>query len=288
MLLGTDVSRWDNEISTPQTIDFNKMLSAGARFTYIKVSQAKWLDRDYTINWHTARVAGIPRGGYHFLDWAMKAEDQADFFSGVLVNDPGEMPPVVDFERTANVPSNAAQILWAFLQRLEHNMNVIPIIYTGPYFWQECGNTSSAWLRYPLWIAHYEVSAPKIPAPWKTFKFWQYSERGNGPQYGGEALGMDMDWYNGTQSDFDKEYGLISGSPVEIVPSPAQPVFLTLSSMNIRSGPGTGFPVVGNLPVNSEIKPISEITTSETWEKIGDGRFVCHDKDSVIYLKKKE
>jgi lysozyme len=284
MILGTDISRWDNDISTPQSIDFPKMLSAGARFTFIKVSQATWLDRDYTINWQNAKNAGIPRGGFHFLDWAIKPETQADFFSGVLANDPGELQPVVDFENYGAVPSNAQAILWAFLQRLEANMGVIPMIYTGYYFWKEKGTLSLGWAKYPLWIAAY-ANKPMIPAPWTDYKYWQYSETGDGKKFGGEALGMDMDWYNGTQSDFDKEYGLNSGSAVQIDPSPTQHIFRTVMSMTVRNGPGVNYEEVGNIPAGSVVVPIETISYPETWFKLAAKRFVCGNKNGIIYIK---
>lgn len=35
----------------------------------------------------------------------------------------------------------------------------------------------------------------------KEWKFWQYTETGNGPYYGTTAYGVDLDYFNGTPLD---------------------------------------------------------------------------------------
>jgi len=210
MILGTDVSIWQNDQSTPQKVDFVKMKAAGASFVFIKASQTLNLDGDMLYNWKAAKDAGMIRGAYHFLTWDTKAESQADYFCSLLHDDPGELPPTCDFEWWSTVPSNASKILWAFLQRVEQNMNKVPMIYTAMGFWQPSGSSDAAWLKYPLWIANYGVTSPAVPKPWgpNGWTFWQYSANGDGPTYGVESSSIDLDYFNGAAADLAKLAGI--------------------------------------------------------------------------------
>ena len=59
--LGIDVSKWQDDNSTPQRMDFKKAYDAGARFVFIKASQACWMDEDMLYNWKSAQDAGLLR-----------------------------------------------------------------------------------------------------------------------------------------------------------------------------------------------------------------------------------
>ena len=75
--LGIDVSRWQDNNSTAQKMDFAKAHAAGARFVFIKASQQLWTDEDIFYNWKSAKAAGLLRGAYHFLTWDKPGRDQA-------------------------------------------------------------------------------------------------------------------------------------------------------------------------------------------------------------------
>lgn len=205
---GIDVSRWQDNISTPQHVDFVRAKAAGVEFVFIKASQSIWQDRDILMNWENAHAAGLLRGAYHFLVWDVKPADQARFFCGLLKSDVGELPPVCDFEWWGTVPSTARQILWAFMQECEQLICKKPLLYTAPGFWQPYGSSNVAWAQYDLWIADYGVnnpstpkSAPLVPTPWSTWRFWQYSSKGDGLAHGTESLNVDLNYFNGSLDD---------------------------------------------------------------------------------------
>ena len=210
--LGIDISKWQDDNSTPQMMDFNKSREAGANYVFIKASQAAYLDPDYINNWQHAKDAGLPRGLYHFMDWSLPAITQARFFAGVLKADPGELPPVVDFEARYNNPGKqgATVALYIFINEVEQTIGKRIMIYTGPSYWREFwdGTQTAFFGARDLWIANYYVTKPTIPTPWKTWKFWQYSAKGNGLLFGAESKDLDMDWYNGTAEQFQAEYSL--------------------------------------------------------------------------------
>ena len=209
-------------------MNFEKAKAAGAKFVFIKVSERGGMDEDFFYNWKTAKTAGILRGGYHFLRWDISGLLQARIFCDLLKDDPGELPPVCDFEappKDGKFPSNA--MLAQFLEAVESILGKKPMIYTSPGFWNSYGKNKStgrfdaSWSYYPLWIAHYtSASAPIIPEPWKTlalstaegaqkpWSFWQYSATGDGLKFGAESKGIDLNWFNGTQEDLDKLSGI--------------------------------------------------------------------------------
>jgi lysozyme len=216
MVPGIDVSHWQNDKSTPQKMDFTKSVDQGAKFVFIKVSERGGIDVDYEYNWKAAKEAGLLRGGYHFLRWDLSAQLQARIFCDILKDDPGELPPVADFEAPPKAtsggtiyPSNA--LLEAFLIEVENRLGRKPMIYTSPGFWNTNGKNKGTsifdpkWKYWPLWVAHYTTAEkPIVPQPWKEWLFWQYSATGPGLLYGAESKGLDMNWFNGSLQDLYK------------------------------------------------------------------------------------
>jgi lysozyme len=196
-ILGVDISHWEDNPDTPKKIDFNMMKAAGAQFCIFKASQAWKPDLVFQISW--ADCKGIlPRGAYHYLDYTKTGLDQAKYFCDLISKDPPEIPPIVDYECKVNIPTNANGQLWNFLTYVEVTTHRVPIIYSSPDYWKNYGTPAVGWKKYPLWIANYQVTKPFIPAPWLEWKFWQYTDKGDGHKYGVEALGIDLNYYNGT------------------------------------------------------------------------------------------
>ncbi len=213
-ILGIDISKWDGNW------DASKAKQAGATFVFIKASQATFADPQFQANWQKAKDAGLIRGAYHYLDYTKSGVDQANFFADLLKNDPGELPPVIDYElrRTDNNPSAAIGFLRdcldQLIQRTElfENMSLKrPMIYTGPGFWLEYGDQTKSeyWIQFPLWNGHWISSnTPKIPAPWTMWQFWQFTSKGPGEAFGSECLSMDMNRFNGTLNELMEFAGI--------------------------------------------------------------------------------
>jgi len=221
--LGIDVSRWQDNNSTAQQMDFTKSVAMGAKFVFIKSSQRLWTDEDILYNWKTAKVAGLLRGAYHFLDWDVSPKDQAQYAWSVIQNDPGELPPVIDFEYWNPPPANAYDMLWNYVIEMERLSGKKPIIYTGVFFWESYGTQADVWKNYPLWIASYstqeymEYNLDRL-TPWNKWHFWQYTSKGDGIAFGAESLNLDMNYFNGTLD----ELKVFSGS--EIIQEPELPI----------------------------------------------------------------
>lgn len=186
MISGMDVSAWQGKVT------WEKAARNGVKFAYIKVSQRLYTDKLFFQNWPAAKAAGLARGGYHYLVWDRDSLEQADAFCAQLKDDPGELPPMADFEERSGVPADAADRLKRFLNAVEYRLGVRPGIYTSPNFWETYGSADPAWADHPLWIANYQVNAPIIPAPWMEYTFWQHTNSGDGAFYGCLSRGVDM------------------------------------------------------------------------------------------------
>jgi lysozyme len=279
---GCDISGWQ---SATRHIDFGKMYGNGARFCFIKSSQII-VDKDFVYNWQASRAAGLLRGAYHFLDWRKSELDQADLFINLLRDDPGELPPVCDFEITANQPPKEIMRgkLWNFLTRVQRALGVFPIIYTGYYHWNEYGSKDAGWTQFPFWLAWYASEAyirwctfggDGTPKPWKHWTFWQYSCKGDGLAYGVESKQIDLNYFNGTEAQL-REWAENYGGIVTPPKPPEPPVDhaneiqyrVRCGVLNVRSGPGTNYPIVGTLSLGATVW-VRGYNAAKTWGLIG-------------------
>lgn len=251
MIPGIDVSKWQDDNSTPQKMDFTKAKAAGAEFVFIKATERMGIDADFLWNWKNARAAGLLRGAYHFLRWDVSGLMQARFFCSALGDDIGELPLVADFEappkyssstQISHYPSNA--LLFQFLEEVETITGEKPMIYTSPGFWNTNGKKKNSsffdqkWAYYPLWVAHYGVKKPIVPIPWKDWTFWQYSAAGDGPKYGAESKGLDMNWFNGGLMQLYDLAGLGEVQPPEDPPDPPLDVDISMRLSKLESSLG--------------------------------------------------
>jgi GH25 family lysozyme M1 (1,4-beta-N-acetylmuramidase) len=135
-------------------------------------------------------------------------------------NDLGEIPLQVDYEWTYHNYRKAnprPEDLYGFMETWKRLTGQECIIYTSQGFWNEFGSKSNYYAGKELWVANYKVDKPNIPSPFTKWLFWQFTENGNGELYGVnkyEERAVDLNYFNGTQAEFDKRFGLVK-SPVE-------------------------------------------------------------------------
>lgn len=271
MAMGADYSLWDNEVSTPQRVDFRQARAAGLSFVGIKASHGIFADRDFIYNWQVAKDAGVPRMAYHYLTWDRSMRQQMEFFCGLLAGDCGELPPVIDFESRVNAPDRmvASANLLTALEYVNHALSVIPMIYTSNGYWKDYGNNATQFMFYPLWIAHYGVESPMVPRPWSQWDFWQYTDRGPGEVYGSEAKMVDLNWYCGSEDELKERFKI--GSPPLPPTVGVKQEWRARSRINIRSAPSTGAKVVGALA-------IGEVVNATDYVAANGYNWIQHDR----------
>lgn len=208
-LFGIDVSHHNGKI------DWNRVKKAGVQFVFIKASEGLTLgDDEYANNTKQARALGIPPGPYHFfIPTSSVAQQVKNFCNAVGSLQPGDLPPVLDVEvpsRWITSPTEAAQMqaVWLgltveqrvarvieWMDGVEKQLGVTPILYASSKFVGDILGSSPKLKKYLLWVAHYKVAAPTVPAPYTKWTFWQDSETGT---VDGITGNVDTDWFNGT------------------------------------------------------------------------------------------
>jgi len=224
-ILGLDCSHWAGGV-----VDFQKAKSNGIEFVFIKAKDGLVTSKWFVENWQAAKEAGLLRGAYQWLYPSNKisVKLQAQSLHNLMVNDPGELPDVIDFEWTYwnGVPANpGASDLYGYLEHKKTLSTHQTTIYTAPGYWNEYGNLDGYWTQYPLWIANYRVSSPTIPLPWSKCEFWQWTDRGFGEDYGFDPYqqkAVDLNYFNGTKEELAQKYGGVIVEPEPPVP-PVEP-----------------------------------------------------------------
>jgi lysozyme len=276
-IYGPDVSVWQDDNSTAQQIDFDKMKSFGASYVGIKVSQSNWIDQDFIFNWNHARQKGLPRIGYHFLDWDVEPTKQAETYYGAIKNDPPEVLAVCDYEKRENHPGKkkAVDYLWNYLETLDDLLNLLnrrpkQSIYTSPSYWKEFGTSDVLWTAYELWLAHYGVTIPSIPKPWTKWTFWQWGTPAWGLSFGAESKDIDMNWFNGQAEDFKKLFGVDPCRPEIAIDNSIELDSSADTSITLENEETEDWRVVTADVLNIRISPIYENSMKRKQLKRGD------------------
>jgi GH25 family lysozyme M1 (1,4-beta-N-acetylmuramidase) len=198
-LPGIDVSHHQNEI------DWTQVAASGVRFAIAKASEGTgYVDPMYSTNRAEAMAAGIMFGAYHFARpdlHPFNPVPEADHFVDTAQPAPGNIIPVLDLERSGDLtPAQLTDWVLQWLGQVTARTGVRPIVYTSPNGWKDrmADTTAIADAGYTvLWVAHWNVAAPTLPAnDWQGngWKIWQYSNCGDVPGIDGC---VDLDYFNG-------------------------------------------------------------------------------------------
>ena len=197
---GVDLSRWQG------SVDFTAVRSSGRQFVIAKATEGiGYLDPSYATYRAGATAAGLAFSAYHFARPDLNpgnAQGEADWFVDTMGMASGMLVPALDIETAGTLSASSLQSwIGTFLARVYARTGVRPMIYTSPTFWRnKVGDTSMfADAGYKvLWVAHWGVSTPTVPANnWSNrgWTFWQYDNCGSVP---GIAGCVDVDRFNGT------------------------------------------------------------------------------------------
>lgn len=182
-LPGIDVSHWQ------ETIDWRKVAGAGTRFAFLKATDGHdYLDPTFAANRTGARVNGLRVGAYHFArpdPSRGDAVEEARWFVSQADPRPGNLLPVLDLETSQGLDQRGVT-LWArrWIEEVRRLTGVTPLMYTSPYGWARRTGDSPVLARdgVPLWVAHWGVDAPTVPAgDWdgNGWRVWQYTSNGH-------------------------------------------------------------------------------------------------------------
>ena len=245
MILGLDVSYYQDVNATPQKIDFVKMKAAGVRFVYIRVAFGTTMDEDFPDNWKAAKAAGLLRGGYCFWNYwegAPKTSKQVAFWKSLLEADPGEMPPALDMEQAnANFPelpasSVCVDAVWQFSEMCREMIRAA-MLYTNLAALFARLKNAPAWMvnQVLLWLAHWYIDPANLkPSPWKRATIWQQGlGKGRGIDFGVESLDVDVDYFMGTEAELYQLAGVTTPAPE---PTEEYPMAFETNAVGIQLG----------------------------------------------------
>lgn len=201
---GIDVSRWKG------SINWRQVAQGGYRFAFTEATNGFASDWTYARNRASAKAAGLAFGAFHFARPAgstpkgvvANAVAQADVFVSVAHPQTGELAPVLDLERTGGL-SRASLRAWtsAWLDEVQLQVGIRPTIYASPSFWRKALGDASTFAAggSQLWIAHWRVPSPRVPASnWGAtgWTFWQWTNCSRVPGIRGC---VDGDRYRGSR-----------------------------------------------------------------------------------------
>lgn len=195
---GIDISHYQKTINWAELRE-STIEGYPIRFVIIKATEGDgMLDENFNDNFYQAREYGLIRGAYHYFVPSIPAESQANYFLRQVHLEPGDIPPVLDFEQAGKLsPQEVKQAALTWLRTVERHYGVKPILYTS-YKFKTTYFADHIFDTYPYWIAHYYVDSLRYQGEWR---FWQHTDCG---QIGGIEGRVDFDVYNGSMYDLKK------------------------------------------------------------------------------------
>lgn len=242
---GIDVSHYQDDAGP---IDWSQV---GRAFVVVKAVQVG-VDPDFAASYAAVRAYGMVRGSYDYAQPALPistAVTQADLYAATIgsVQEAGDLPPVMDLETSGGLPPGQL-ISWAqtFLGELMARTGRVPVVYTGRSFWATAMLGSTAFTRYPLWIADLNPT-PTLPLPggWAAWTLWQSSQTGTAAGITGN---VDLDGFNGTPAQLTT---FADGTHPAVLPAVAPQ-----APYDVMAAPGSGSLEVSWLPADNGGLPV--------------------------------
>ena len=193
-IIGVDVSSYQADI------DMNALKEQNIEFVFIKATEGSTIkDARFADNWENAKAAGLLSGAYHFFSFDSEGRTQAiNFIETVGPDLKGRLLPVVDVEyygdKEQNPPEkeDVVRELRAFLEALEAEYGVKPLIYTSPGIYEKY--IKGEFDEYKRWM-----SSLYTPLSWNykdDWYIWQYLNRGELRGYSGGERYIDLNVLN--------------------------------------------------------------------------------------------
>lgn len=193
---GIDVSKYQSIINWQEV---KEMDADGIKigFAFIKATEGVGnVDNQFRRNWLKAQEQNICKGAYHFFIAGKSGRRQAANFIEMVELKKGDLPPVIDIEKSFGVSANEIKKEVAdWIAVVQKYYGVQPIIYTNIDFYSRY--LQNDFDNYPVWIAHYlQPVKPRIDHKWA---FWQHSESG---RVNGIKAPVDFNVFSGDSADF--------------------------------------------------------------------------------------
>lgn len=195
---GPDVSAFQGDV------DWVKVKAAGYDLVFPKVADGDVVDTTFSPGRISSiKAAGLSYVPYYFARVAAANNNERNaraecamavyFATKQGWGKTGDLPLVYDFEDLNGQPAiKAAVHLIGWIRAYKGLMGHNPVIYTTPAFFSQIHTVLTDSERAqvaacPLWVAHWGVSAPSVPAPWTDYTFWQFTSSASVPGVTGQC-----------------------------------------------------------------------------------------------------
>lgn len=191
---GIDVSNHQGRINWEE-VDTMNINGITIDFVFLKATEGiTRQDLQFKRNWEKTKKAGILRGAYHYFHPTRDAAEQARNFINEVDLEPGDLPPVLDIEKSNRKSKKEivdGALVWC--RMVEEHYGVKPIIYTSTGFYNRY--LADDFKDYPLWIAHYYKEMPNMSH--RKWQFWQHTDKA---KINGIKGIVDLNVFNGSRS----------------------------------------------------------------------------------------
>lgn len=171
-------------------------------FAYIKATEGQdFEDKDFEKNWREAKKYQFVTGAYHFFSMQSTGKAQAKNYISKVPKDVYSLPPVIDLEISLNHdPKKVKAELQDMMSELDRHYGKETIFYvtydTYETYIKDHFKENRIWIRDI-------IKFPTLDG--QDWEIWQYGNRGHLEGIDGY---VDLNVYQGSRDEFDKEYGL--------------------------------------------------------------------------------
>lgn len=145
-------------------------------------------DSAFKRNWLNAKVAGVRRGAYHFMNGkagTASGRDEAMHFLEIVHQAggfrEGDVLPVLDVEWPPQGGQHfEARQMDDYIVTMQEQGGATPILYSGRWYLDAIKDRdlTDFMKQCPLWLASYTPTCPKPPRPWDSVALWQFTDKG--------------------------------------------------------------------------------------------------------------
>ncbi|MEA4811147.1 MAG: GH25 family lysozyme [Anaerolineaceae bacterium] len=278
-----DISYWQN----PRNINYDHLASS-VEGVIIRTSYGSRKDAYFDTHYTEFTKRGIPIGVYSFLTEYMPVDQQVATYKRMVEGKIFKLGFWADIEAEAGAELLTLATIRKWLSMADATLGVRHGIYTSWWMWQQCAGNAVGFGDRALWVAHYGVINPRLPAGWSDWLFHQYSSTVIHPGYN---YVLDTNRFNGDEAKWAAY--LAAGSSNETPnPLPEPSVLwkgrvIPAIGLNVRSERDYTKPnVLRTLPANTEVQVFEEVGA---WVRISPdkqewvvSRFLEVIKDGIV------
>jgi GH25 family lysozyme M1 (1,4-beta-N-acetylmuramidase) len=217
---GFDFSSYQDNPDTVAFIDFQRAITAGAKFAITRCAYGRDADRIFPRGYDDAKAAGLITGVYQFADYRTYGATNVQALKRILA---GRVPDFIAIDLEDNEaywpglwPDNGARLTtWVsdyYGEYKAEGMTPPLLLYVNVdtvHQMRQSSGLARLAAAVPLWLAHWDVPIPDPAdyAPWAKCHFVQPRPSAVGKTFGMESGNLDTDYWTGSLDELKEFVG---------------------------------------------------------------------------------